>query len=318
MSMSEAELASLSDEEREALAGDDSEREALTEIVGDGDDDGDDSAATTTATDDAPATVEAAAEPADEDPPFVPRFVGPDAADVDAKLTAIEADRAAIYATFDEGDLTAAELRTKLAEIDTQARDLQAQKIKAEIAADQAAQTSAQRWEWEVSRFMRSQAKEGVEYRLDVAEKAVEAARKGGDAAKIEEAESSYTRTQALSAALDAQVKRLAGDEANEDKPSEWFLEEAHRRVARAFNLGKPATPAAGGKPADPVKAAIASRKPDLKAVPSTIAHLPNAGGADDTVGEGKFADLDNLSGLDLERAIARMSPDEQQEYARA
>ena len=309
MSMSEAELAGLSDEEREALAGDEDE----TEIVGEGDDED---------TDDAAPVVEATAptdavvsDAADEDPPFVPRFTGPDAAGVDEKLTAIEADRATLYTTHDDGDLTTAELREKLSALDAQKDELRSQKIQAEIAVAQAAQTSTQRWEWEVSRFMRAQAKDGTEYRMDVAERVVEAARKANDPAKLDEAEASFTRTQALSAALDAQVKRLAGDEANEDKPQEWFLEEAHKRVARAFNLTKPAAV----QPADdPMKAALNKRRPDLKAVPSTIAHLPNAGGEDASVGEGKFADLDKMNGLDLERAIARMSTEEQQEYARA
>jgi hypothetical protein len=88
--------------------------------------------------------------------------------------------------------------------------------------------------------------------------------------------------------------------------------------VARAFNLGKPAAAGAGKAAADPVREAVSKRKPDLKVVPPTLANLPNAGGDDASVGEGKFAHIDSLSGMDLERAIARMSPDEQREYAQA
>lgn len=61
---------------------------------------------------------------------------------------------------------------------------------------------------------------------------------------------------------------------------------------------------------------AKAGRKPDLKAVPTTLAHVPSAADAD--VGRNsKFDQLDKLEGIEYERELARLPQEEQDRYLR-
>ena len=132
---------------------------------------------------------------------------------------------------------------------------------------------------------------------------------------------------EALLLSWDAKIKVLAKDPANTDKDAQWFLVAAHRQVqaevdALAARLGYTKASKDEPKP-DPkvaktaedkakVKAAVDSRQPKGKA--KSLANLPNA----DAVAagtEGEFANLEGLSGLDLERALARMPADQVERY---
>lgn len=130
-----------------------------------------------------------------------------------------------------------------------------------------------------------------------------------------------YDKNASAAAAWDAHVKRLAGIKENDGKPYRWFLNEAHRATvadiratAEALGLkvvdGKGAANA-GDKAA--VKAAIEQRRP--KADTKPLNGLPTSGGADDGQTQGEFAHLDRMSGVALERALAKMSPEEQARY---
>lgn len=102
-----------------------------------------------------------------------------------------------------------------------------------------------------------------------------------------------------LRAALAASVKTLDADKANAGKPLAWFLEEADRKV-RLLMAAKPRQP----------------KTPNLSAVPKTLATMPAAELPE--TGGGEFAHLDKLDGLDLERALAKLSPEQEARYLRS
>lgn len=316
----DAELAALSDEERAALGADDDEKDALTDVVGetdddesddagtdaadnedkDGDQDGDDTGEDADVTAAAPADkTQAKAPPADEpavaaadddDEPFVPRYVAPPVENYAEQVTALNTERAEVLAKFKSGDLETDEMDAQLRAIDDKRRDLDQQKFKADFAAETAEQTAQQAWQWEIGRFMRqAKAADGIDYK--------------GDAV--------------MNAALDAQVKALGSDAKYADKPSAWFLQEAHRLIKGRF--GKAPDPAAdtgkdGGNPKPKPK--IPSRKPDLRGIPTTLSQIPGAGTDDSsTGGDGEFAHLAKLSGMELEAAVAGMSKAQQERW---
>jgi hypothetical protein len=144
------------------------------------------------------------------------------------------------------------------------------------------AQTAEQQWAFTVRRFMSATAKAegGIDYVKD--------AEKNAD--------------------LDLFVKALARDEKNSDKPAEWFLSEAHRRVQAMHGIATKPTPAPTlEKPA-------ASRKPPIDAAPKTLAQVPGGDGPGDVDGN-EFADVDRLTGDAQEEAIRRMTPSQRERY---
>lgn len=309
--MDENDLAGLSPEEREALAGDDDERSALEEVVaeagGAGDEDG--------AGDDAPAgddagkgadapkadaastdtPTETTAEADDEDDaPFVAAFVPPSTEGLDEKLAALDVTRSEVVQKFRDGDITVDEMEDQLRALGTERDTLLTEKTKASVVAELATQTAQQQWQYDVNRFLKTTLKtEGIDYRAET------------------------EQGKRLNAALDMTVKLLANDSENASKDNDWFLEEAHRITKARFNLG--AAPAAGAKPVvtDPKAKALADRRPNLKAVPQTLAHVPPAGSDDAATGDSEFAHLERLEGMELEAAIARMSRADQERWAR-
>lgn len=111
-----------------------------------------------------------------------------------------------------------------------------------------------------------------------------------------------------LFAALDAAVKASAHDPANAKRSAGWFLEQADVQVRKLFT---PAAPAVAEPAAKPVVVPLRAVGPiTLASLPS--AELPDTGGGDE------FAKLEKLSGMALERQLARMSPEEVDRYLRA
>jgi hypothetical protein len=147
------------------------------------------------------------------------------------------------------------------------------QNLKAEIAAEQNEQVSAQLWDRQIADFM--------------------------------EDHPEYTTSKIRHVALDSVVKDLGSNPANADKPGRWFLREAHKIVQAEFGGGTQDKPAETSKPV--------SRKPDLSTVPKTLANVPPADNSGEATNE--FAKLDKLVGLEHERELARLSPDQQARY---
>lgn len=313
--VTDTELAGLSEEERAALALDDDDKAALEEIAGDADDasetDDDDeqpekaapkanaddvvidptdesggepTKAAPKADDAAGKQPAAAAATDDDDEPFVARYVAPPVEDYDDQVKALREQRAQVLADFKSGAIEGDAMDEKIEEIESQRRDLDAQKQKAEISAEMAEQTSRQQWLYEVNRFVRNVAKtDGIDYKNDAI----------------------------LNAAFDTAVKSLANDEKNADKGADWFLEQAHAQIKARFRLAPAANNGDG-------KTKVPSRKPDLRDTSKTLASVPAAGADDASAGDDGFKHIDELEGIEKEMAVARMSPAEQERWLKS
>lgn len=125
-----------------------------------------------------------------------------------------------------------------------------------------------------------------------------------------------YFNNQEQLDSLDAWVKRMAVK--HEGKPEAFILEQAHKKVLVEFDIASPsANPAA--KPAASVPevkkvAPKTARTPKLDNIPPTLSGIPAAAPAASADG-GEFEHLTKLTGYDLEKAIARLSPDQRARY---
>lgn len=305
ISLDEHHASTLSDEELAAINGGDlseEDRDLLQSVAGDGDDgddddEDDDEPADEVATDDDqdgdadPETIaaanadSAAAQPPAQDHQSPARYqysIMP--ADFQEKMAATNEAQSDLLQRFQEGDLEVSEYVAELSKITEQRDALMAAKIKAEISNEMEEQASAREWQQAVHRFIDRVAKsEQVYYRTD--------------AARARD--------------LDTFVKVLANDPENAQQNSEWFLQEAHKLV----NARRGTVPATGNE--NPTtKERPAPRNPNLKAIPKTLANVPGSDGPGDVSDE--FWTIDSLEGMDLETAIARMTPAQREKYARA
>lgn len=280
----EAELAMLSDEERAALEdSSEEERAALNAVVNDGDDDGDGKG-----DDDAGAAGD------DKGDDAAGKGGSDDDDDDDGQRHFVPKYQAEPVADYDE-QITALDKRFEDGEIDlkaynTEREGLLRRQLKAEIAAEQQEQNERQLWEYEINSFL--------------------------------DDHKEYRDNRLLHAALDAAVRELGNDEANADKSFRWFLREADKQVKTAFGRTENKEPKPGDegdKGGDQAKAGDdkgkGGRKPDLSVVPKTLGNVPAAG---DNADDGEFAYLDKLSGVEYERAIARLSDDQRSRYMAA
>lgn len=311
MGMKDEDLAGLSDEERAALEDDDGEADIIKSIAGDdgndadddnssgdGEDDDsaddDDAAAAAASADDAGANVDdtataGAADVADPDKAaaaadkvpvvveeFQPEFKAASPDNFAERMSSLDEREAKLDEEFSNGNIDNAELRKQLREIERERTDLTIEKKQAEWAEKQNTDSREQRWKWEQERFF------------------------GQDKAAIYKDE----KDPIALAALNATVKQLASDPANNRRSPGWFLEEADRRVRERFNLG-------ASKVADTPKKQ--DRTPDLSKVPKTLANLPAADIAE--TGADEFAYLDKLDGIALEQALRKLTPEQEARY---
>ncbi len=304
-------LDTLTPEELEAIKGDemdDADRAAMARIAGDaGDADADADAEDDDPDDDGegdgddaaekpePAAAEAAA---DEDPDPAPEpqaqpvaqqtaYQAPLPDGYEDKVKSLDSQESDLKARFKAGEMDFEEFDEKRAQIIAERDELRTARVKAEIAREMAEQNAAAQWQRAIdSLATRAATPEGggVDYRKD-AEKAAD---------------------------LDSFVRTLANNPANAERPMEWFLSEAHKRVLALHGLA-PARAAAPAS-ADPVAEAKAKRRPPVDAVPKSIAGVPGGDGPGDVGGE--FAHLEQLEGWELEDAIARLSPAQRAKYA--
>lgn len=301
--ITETELAGLSGAEREAMAGvEDAELNAMqgpgVQRLDTADDDGPDPVAPAVpqAVDGAvpevtpvaapleasaaEVTAVAAVTPAQEGvvQEFVPAFAVPAVADFEGKMAALAAREVALREQLAAGDLDIAAYDAEKTAIIEGRADLRSEQRFASFAAEQNEQNQKARWQWEQSRF-------------------------------FEQDSSTVYKDPILFAALDASIKALAHQPENANKSSSWFLTQADSAVRKLFGgLGAPAqAPAAPAKP--PVSL--------LQNIPATLAAVP-AAALPETGGGDEFAKLERLSGMDLERQLARMAPDEVTRYLRA
>lgn len=316
MSTSDKDTPGLSATERAALEAGDENEDALRAVVGDDDgddadgDDGDDATADAGGdeadADDAGDTGKAKAEPKkaeeapkttveddDDDEPQVNAMPLLDVqvpADLDDQITAARTERRDLMRKFSEGELTDEEYQAQLDAAEQKLDSLKDTKRAAEFnqrVAQANEKAVMESWKASVNGFFKATKEtEGID----------------------------YANNRVLNSALDTVVKDLAtakddaGNLVHGDKPQRWFLKEAHRLVKE--NFGIVAVPK-GAKPG--AKQPAAGKAPDLSKVPPAISRAPAAGASDDG---GEFASLDGLTGMALERAVARMSPEQQARWA--
>lgn len=198
-------------------------------------------------------------------------------ADYDAKVQALADEDAGLAAKFKTGEIDFDEFRALSTELNNRRHELSMAKVKAEIAAEMGEQTAESTWQETIDSFMTKTLKdEQIDYRKD----------------KPKEKD------------LDLFVKALAADEDNADKPMAWFLTEAHRMVRAKHGIQAPPVV----KPGKPTRPAPVAQ------VPKTLAGVPGTDGPGDLGGD-EFQDLDRLEGLELEEAVAKLTPAAREKY---
>jgi len=312
-------LSGLSEEERAAIVGDsDNEKAALQAAIDEGtqalkavsgSDDGEDGDQSVATGNDTPAGSQgddqqpgAAAAPAVEsaaaaaeaakvaspesresstNPGFVPMFNADPVDGFDDKMRALNEDKAKAFKQFTDGEIDASAYAQAEQNYLDQRDQLRSAKERAELANSMKEQTEQQRWMWEVDQFKKTALRaDGVDYKEDK-----------------------------FNNALDRWVKVLAADPENAEQSGEWLLNEAHKNVMLQYGVTKPATAAAAS-----AAAARQGRQPDLSKIPpANLAKVPAAAEGDS--GSSEFAHLDNLEGIALERALAKMSSEQQERY---
>jgi hypothetical protein len=303
----------LSDAEREALADEDLDLTTdLESLVNEDDDDDDDldpgpvdpsddsGAATRTGEGEgsnqgqeqgAEAAPETASTASEDDSP-TPSFAVavPDIAKIEQGIETLITERAKLEADYEQGEseLSYTEHRAKIRELEDQISDLKADRAEAKAVQRMNEAYEQEWWTREIRSFKREALKsDGVDYDKDAR----------------------------LAAEWDKCVRYLGNDQDNDGKSARWFLEEAHEMVKARFKLGKPEAqpaPTAADRRAM-VDEAVAARRNKTGTPPKTLANLPEAGAENDQ--ESEFSHLDNLSGLALERALAKMTPEQQDRY---
>lgn len=295
--LTEDEIASLTDAEREAYLAGDEDEDALAELAG-GDDDtgtagdegkgaddagkGADTGADTGAADDQPADA--------DDEPRAP-FEASVPADAAEQRTALETRKDEAFQKLMDGELTAEQYRAEEKAIAAELRTLDAAELEAGISTKMAQQQMQRDWH----RYVNAEVAR-VKPQLDI------------------------RANEDVSAELDRTVRLLAQQLAHDKgmqaaaakvKPANgvsgadrYCLQEAMAIVLARHGRATPA--GEGTKPAPRPKA-------DLTKVPPTLANLPVA--SEPGVSEDEFAHLAGLKGDDYERAIAAMTPDQRNRF---
>lgn len=311
MGMKDEELAGLSDVERAALLDDDDDSDILKNIAGDnGNDDDDDDddedvgggddSSKSKANDDDHDVIEGTATRVDDGAKklidagaagtggdestesaapaiteqFQPEFKAVEVEGITEKLAELDTRTAALNEKFKSGEIELPDFMAQKSAIDTDRLNLTVEARQAEWAKQQNADSREQRWKWEQERFFSTE--KATLYKDEIA-----------------------------LGALNAAIKKLANDPANDRRPPGWFLEEADRNVRERFGQSV--------KKDDPTAAKKAAREPDVSKLPKTLANLPAADISE--TGSDEFAYLEKLDGLELEQALRKLTPEQEARY---
>jgi hypothetical protein len=243
------------------------------------------------------------AEADDTDPPQtrsqpIPRYDSKLPEDFDAQVISLADKEAELKRQFKAGELEFDDFDVARAALQSERELLTIARTKAEISQEMNAQTAEQLWTHAVNQFMDSTARlseaaGGIDYRKDT--------EKWSD--------------------LDGFVRSLAARSEHAHQSMDWFLEEAHKRVLALHGMSAAKTSASeSSSEAKPALKAMnrnpIDRKPPLDIAPKTLAMVPGGEGPGDV--DGEFADVLALEGLAYEQAIARMSPTERERFLRA
>lgn len=215
-------------------------------------------------------------KPAAKDAPYQ----APLPSDYDDQIKAIKDEDAALRQKFKDGEIDIDERDAGLAALAEKREGLVIQRAKAEIAQEMSQQSAQRQWESTVATFLTGAAKEegGFDYRKDDGKRAD----------------------------LDQFLKILADKPENADKPMDWFLQEAHKRVKALHGV-------APAPKRETVEEAVAKRKAPVSAMPKNLSQVPGSDGPGDV--DGEFADIERLEGLEYEAAIAKLTPAQREKF---
>lgn len=238
----------------------------------------------TPAAPEAPAlAVDPVAEDVDDDEPvYLPVT---DVAPLKESLTKAEADLEEIAAKLDAGDISASEAFRESNKLNAQIAELRAD-IKGSEQAVKANQAAAERYvDRSLKRFMTDD-----------------------DNKKL------YQKDSPAWKAMDAALKTVSAMPENSTKSYAWMLREADRIARAMVNAPRKSAeaPAAQAPAPTPAKPKPTADRTKTTPVPVTLASLPAAG--QESV-ESEFAYIDNLSGVEREKAIAKLKPEEYERY---
>jgi hypothetical protein len=232
------------------------------------------------------------AEPAALQPPPAALITVPEVGDYEAERGTLLDERKDLRQKHRDGDISTDEYEDQLDTLNDKIALLDRRKADHDHAIEQNAAVQRAQYAWTIEQVKKDfKVSDGVD----------------------------YDKNPTLMAMWDREVRALAAKEEFASKPAEWFLREGHKAVlaevskvaeSLGFAKGKPAEKG-DAKPKESVKDAVKARIPDVPL--KGVGNLPPAGA--EAVGSDEFSDLDNLFGLDLEKALARMPEERQAKY---
>ena len=213
--------------------------------------------------------------------PSIPQFKVEVPADAKDQIAALKLEDANAFKRLMDGEIDADEYQATKARTEEAIDELRTQAITAKVfeQANQqtAEQAAANEWKAAESAAFNSFKAEGLDYKGD------------GKAA--------------LLAAYNFNLKALGQDPKNEHRDAPWFLAEAHRLTKEALGF-VPVRKNNGPGPRERV---------DVTELPPTLRNVPTA--ATGAINTDEFAHMRNLDGLELERAHARLTPEQRDRY---
>lgn len=241
----------------------------------------------------APAAPAAAPEPAPAPPadaaapeaePATPRYNVGDPSKINEQLAALDARQAEAFAKLMEGEIDQEAYQKVQAEVKGQERRLVAQQTlhEANVQAEQAAQEKAI---------------------TELAEAAIKPENGGID----------YKTDAVAQRQFDIALNMAAADPANEKLSAAQLFAQAHKAVLSLRGKVPAPAPAPAASSAPTPAPAPVSRAVDKSQMPPTLSRVPPA--ADPSIAGDEFAHLGSLDGVELEKAFARMTPEQQERY---
>lgn len=211
---------------------------------------------------------------------FVPHLRAEVPADAATKIDDLLKEKADAFTQLMEGTLDPAKYQELDARVTKEVDALKTAALTADIFKQVNEQTSQQAAEAEWKRAESAAFKQFKEEGLD------------------------YGSKPALLAAYNTHLKALGADPKNDRRDASWFLSEAHRLTKADLGItAPPVTPKPGSR----------ERGLDPNDFPPTLRGAPSA--ATSTVGADEFAHLRNLNGIELEKAVAKMSEAERDRW---
>ena len=199
---------------------------------------------------------------------------------IDQSLKELQDKRDALEGAYESGDSesTYSEHRAALREVDQAIQNLAIEKAEARAVQKLNQAYQLEWWTREVNAFKREALREGIDYDKD----------------------------EKMGAEWDRAVQFLGQDPANASQDAQWFLKEAHEMVKARFRIA-PKTEAP--QKTNRVDEALAARRRRQGEIPPSLSGLPEAGSQDER--ESEFSHLESLKGDALERALAKLSPEQ-------